>query len=196
MAHQRLTVYDWSASVSQLKLDSGLLVLALRTSPNITRTEARLQIRIALQEALALLLACSSAEIELLSQPGHALKLLNPKLNVGLSVSHEIGLSLAAININGALGIDLMSLSSTPASNEIQTLATDYLGNEIAQQIAGAPTNRQANDFTKAWTAFEARLKCGGEVLAEWNEATEKRLAQYRCRDLILPDGYIGTVAF
>ncbi len=192
MTHQRLTVYDWSAPVSQLKLDGGLLVLALRTAPNITRTEARLQIRTALQEALALLLACSSAEIALLSQPGQALKLLNPKLNIGLSVSHEIGLSLAAININGVLGIDLMSLSSTPASNEIKILATDYLGNEIAS----APSNRQAHDFAKAWTAFEARLKCGGEVLTEWNEATDKRLAQYRCRDLILPDGYIGTVAF
>lgn len=196
MAHQPLTVYDWPASVNRLKLDNNLLVIALRTAQSMPRAEARLQIRAALKEALALLLTCSAADIEFLAQPGQALRLLQPKQNIGLSISHEAGISLAAIHINGAVGIDLMTLSSTPASKEIHTLATDYLGSKIAQQLACLPDNQQAKGFAKAWTAFEAGLKCSGEQLIEWNEATENRLAQYTCRDLILPDGYIGTVAF
>lgn len=196
MAHQPLTVYDWPASANRLKLDNSLLVIALRTTPSIPRAEARLQIRAALKEALALLLTCSTADIKFLAQPGKALRLLKQKQNIGLSISHEVGISLAAIHINGAVGIDLMALNSTPASKEIHTLATDYLGRKIAQQLACLPDNQQAKGFAKAWTAFEAGLKCSGEQLIEWNEATENRLAQFTCRDLILPDGYIGTVAF
>jgi 4'-phosphopantetheinyl transferase len=196
MAHQPLTVYDWSVSANKLKLDNDLLVIALRTAPNMPRAEARLQIRAALKEALARLLTCSAADIDLLAQPGQALRLLQPKQNIGLSISHEVGISLAAIHMNGAVGIDLMKLSNTPTSKEIHTLATDYLGSKIAQQLAGLTATQQAKGFSKAWTALEASLKCSGEQLIEWNEPIEKRLAQYTCRDLILPDGYIGTVAF
>ena len=191
-----LTVHDWPTSVNQLKLDEGLLVIALRTSAKTSRPEARLQIRETLHKVLAMLLKCDVGEVQLLSQQGKPLTLLNPALNIGLSISHEIGLSLAAINMNGAVGIDLMSLNNMPALNEIHSLATDYLGSTIAQQLASLSANLQTNAFAKAWTAFESRLKCGDIALTEWNEAAEIHLAQYTYKDLMLPDGYIGTVAF
>lgn len=191
-----LAIHDWPTSENKLQLDNGLLVIALLTAPKISRPEARIQIREVLQKALPVLLKCEMGDVELLSLPGKPLTLLKPVGNIGLSISHENGLSLAAINMNGAVGIDLISLNNMPTLNEIHTLASDYLGSKIAQELASLPDNLQNHAFAKAWITFESGLKCAGIALTEWDAVTEKRLNQYTYKDLILADGYIGTVAF
>ncbi|MGZ8262044.1 MAG: 4'-phosphopantetheinyl transferase superfamily protein, partial [Methylotenera sp.] len=116
--------------------------------------------------------------------------------NIGLSVSHELGMSLAAINMNGRVGIDVMAINSTPATNEIYTLAADYLGCQAAEHIARLPSEQQSKRFSETWTELEARLKCRGEPLAEWDPAKEQWLAACTSRVLQMLDGYVGTVAF
>lgn len=196
MPQQPLTVYHWPASASDIPLAQSLLVIAVRTPPTMLRTEARQQVRLALREVLATQLGCSPAAIELLAQPGQALKLLKPNQDIALSISHEPGLSLAAIHLHGAVGVDLMAINSIPVASELHTLATDYLGHTIADQLAGTPAKEQGQAFAQAWTEFEARLKCTEEPLAEWSLARGQRLAPYSCRTLSLPDGYVGSVAF
>lgn len=191
-----LTVHDWPASAGYITPDRGLLVIAVRTPQAMPRAAARQLVRLALREALSAQLACSPVEIKLFSRPGQALRLLGPELNIGLSISHEPGMSLAAIHFNGPVGVDLMAISSIPELNEIHALATDYLGCRIAQHIAHLPTGQQGRKFTEAWTEFEARLKCRGETLAEWSPAGEQRLTACTSRVLQTPDGYVGTVAF
>lgn len=196
MENQPLTVYDWPAAANCIKPDRGVLVLAVRTPLTMPRAEARQKIREALLEVLAAQLACSPAEIELFSQAGQALQLLWPERNIGLSVSHEPGMSLAAINMNGPVGVDVMATNSTPATNEIYTLAADYLGCRIAEHLARLPSEQHSKSFSEAWTELEARLKCRGEPLAEWAPAKEQWLAACTSRTLQTPDGYVGTVAF
>jgi len=193
---QPLTVYHWPESAGSIQLEQGLLIIAIQTPPTMLRTAARQQVRLALQEVLAAQLACSPAEIELFAQPGQALNLLQPTLDIALSISHEPGLSLAAVHMHGAVGVDLMAINSAPVASELHTLATDYLGHNIADHLARTPAKELGRGFAQAWTEFEARLKCTKEHLSEWNLAREKRLAQYGCRALSLPDGYVGTVAF
>ncbi|OIR04490.1 hypothetical protein GALL_134240 [mine drainage metagenome] len=188
-------VYAWPASASQVKLEQGLLILKVQTLPSMPRTEIRQQARKALKEALAMLLDYPVTEIEFESQPGQAIQLLHPKLNIGLSISHDHGMSLVAINMNGKIGVDLMTLNSSPAINEIHTLATDYLGDKTAEYIAQLPSALQQEAFAKEWTALEARIKCNGEALAEWN-IVKINLANINSRALEMPKGYVATVAF
>jgi 4'-phosphopantetheinyl transferase len=159
------------------------------------RAAARQQVRLALREVLAAHFSCSPAEIELFSQPGQALQLGGAQHNIGLSVSHEPGMSLAAIHLNGAVGVDLMAIGSIPPTSEIHALAHDYLGLRIAQPIADLPNEQQGKAFAEAWTEFEARLKCLGENLTEWNPAKEKKLATCTKHALQTPDGYVGALA-
>lgn len=196
MVQQPLTVHDWPASASHITLEQGLLVFALPTQPGMSRAKVRQLTRKALKEMLATLLACSVTEIELVSQPGQAIQLLQPELNIGLSISHDHGLSLIAINMNGKVGVDLMTLSSAPEINEMHTLATDYLGDKMAEYISQLPRELQQEAFTKAWTELEACLKCHEVAIAEWSLTQEIKLANCTNRFLKMPNGYIGTVAF
>ncbi|MES2180879.1 MAG: hypothetical protein V4493_02130 [Pseudomonadota bacterium] len=192
---QALAVYD-SASIANIQLEHGLLVVAVRTQRAMLRPAVREQVRIALKQTLALLLNCPISEIELFSQPGQAVRLLKPAQNIGISISHEPELSLVAINMHGAIGVDAMATSSIPAHIEIHSLATDYLGHQTAEEIARLPENQQSQAFAKRWTEFEARMKCKGEPITEWSSTRDSQLAGYHCKALLLPQGYIGSIAY
>lgn len=176
-----------------------LLVLAIDTPAGQDRTTARQLVRARLRSVLAAHLACPAAQVELLSSPGSGLRLAAPKHRIGLSVSHESGLSLAAIHLAGQVGIDLLAVPAKPAwQAEIPTLAADYLGPDCARHLASLPPAQQVAAFARAWTAHEACLKLHGEGLREWNEAemgTAGQKARCRIRPLALPAGYVGSVA-
>lgn len=176
-----------------------LLVLAIATPAGQDRTTARQLVRARLQSVLAAHLACPAAQVELLSSPGSGLRLAAPKHRIGLSISHESGLSLAAIHLAGQVGIDLLAVPATPAwQAEISTLAADYLGPDCARHLATLPPAQQVAAFARAWTAHEACLKLHGEGLREWNEeemGTAGQKARCRIRPLALPAGYVGSVA-
>jgi 4'-phosphopantetheinyl transferase len=191
----RFPVFEWPNDAGILRHENGLLVIALRTSLIMTRTEARKQVRQVIKEALALLLNCAVAEVDLFSQAGQPIKLLNSHQNIGLSISHEVGLSMVAINMQGPVGIDLMMIDSIPDESELPTLAVEYLGESVAQAILRQPIEGQKETFAIAWTAFEASLKAKGEALIEWSAERDKKLRNLHIDRLALADGYVGSVA-
>lgn len=176
-----------------LEIAQDLLVIAVHTPLTTVRTEARQRIRLALKQVLAKKLNCTLSEIEFFSEAGKALKLMRPKHAIGLSISHESGLSIAAINMCGRVGVDLMLKQNSLTYEEMHQLATDYLGIETAELISHLPNNLQHDAFAKAWTTFEAQLKCQEQQITEWNPSRE-RLPNSETFNLILPVGYIGSL--
>jgi 4'-phosphopantetheinyl transferase len=196
MLQQRLSVLEWPNDAGKLIPENGLLVIALRISPNMQRAEARQLVRVAIQEVLALLLHCDVSEIDLLSQAGQAVKLLNKNHNIGLSISHEVGLSLVAINMHGSIGVDLMAINSVPDDAELKTLAIEYLGVNVAERILREPIESHKEAFAMAWTEFEASLKAKGEALTECSAARDKKLESLNVCSLALDNGYVGAIAY
>jgi 4'-phosphopantetheinyl transferase len=196
MNQKGLTVFEWPNDASKLRVENDLLVIALRTPLTTQRTDVRQHIRTAIQEVLALLLNCPASEIKLLSQAGQAIKLANADHNIGLSISHEPELSLAAINMHGHVGIDLIAIGSIPEPEELRIITTEYLGVKVAEYISKQPVEAQKKVFAKVWTAFEASLKLKGEALVEWSAARDAQLKNISSIRLNLAEGYIGALAY
>ncbi|WP_295990821.1 4'-phosphopantetheinyl transferase superfamily protein [Rugamonas sp.] len=205
---ERLPVYLWPDAAP----DAGggahdIFVLAVRTDEGRQRERARLQIREAVRVALSRVLDIDPAAIALPAAQGRAPRVvLNPAparaginatetaaataapSGIGISISHESGLSLAAVNLRGAIGVDLMRVHEVA---DWEVVARDYLGPDAARTLAAIPAGQRAKAFAAAWTAREAGLKCLGLALQEWQPAP------LPCRqlELLLPDGYAGSVA-
>ena len=195
MNHVPLSVFIWPEIDTKVLLEQNLFVIAVPTPKITLRDEARKLVRSVLKQVLAIRLVCSISEIEFISIPGKVLKLSHLEHEVGLSVSHESGLSLAAVNLNGRVGIDLMLLKNAPTYDEIHILAEEYFGKEIAEYISKIPREHQIKFFTKTWTEFEARNKCLELGLIEWSLERAKPL-NMRYHELVLPKGYLGTLAY
>ena len=161
---------------------TGLLVVSLLTTAGHDRTQARKQVRQALREILGLLLPQPP---ELIDVAGQALRVKDGAIN--LSVSHAPGLSVAAINLYGSVGVDVMQLDEGADSlPDWQRVAHDYLGPAAASRITCT------YEFAQEWTRREAQLKCCGLGITEW-DATQK-LRYGKTMMLALPDGYVGCV--
>ena len=171
-------------------------MIGVHTPPTTLRAQARKLVRIALKQVLAAKLACPVTEIKLSTQAGQGLKLLQAKKTIGLSVSHESGLSVAAINMNGKVGIDLIDIKTIPNNSEIDALANDYLGVKTADYLFNLPPEQQSIAFAEAWTEFEAQLKYQEKNLNERNSSNGLHTNNLITRHLKLPKGYIGTVVF
>ncbi|MEC5216695.1 4'-phosphopantetheinyl transferase [Actimicrobium sp. GrIS 1.19] len=178
-----LPVLPWPAAARAV---DGTLVLSVTTAGD--RATARRQIRQALRDALGSLLGMAADAIELVSAPGQPMRLAGS--DIGLSVSHETGLSIAAIHLHGPVGVDLMQVQVLP---DQERLAHDYLGPQALAGIAVA-TNR-ARCFAQEWTGHEARLKCSGLALMESTPQLQAQLSRMPLQALALPDGYVGMLA-
>ena len=196
MLPSALTVYFWPESADDIPMNQSLIVIAVRTLPTTVRSQARKLIRMAITQILADKLSCPYSEIKLISQSGQSVKVSQPRQNIGLSISHEPGLSLAAININGKVGVDLIDVKSIPNDHEIYKLALEYLGTQVAEYLSLLPSELQKHEFAKAWAEFEARLKCQEKSLDEWTASSALQLNTLTIRPLALPESYIGTVVF
>lgn len=173
-----------------------LLLLAVGTPATTRRDTARRMVREALGEILGAQLDCPPADLPLLFVAGQAPRVAAKHAPLGISIAHEPGLSLLAIHHDGAVGIDLLGLPARPPwSAEMPDLARDYLGPEIAGQIALLPAANRAAGFAAAWTRLEAGLKCLGVGLTEWTLALQQDLAACRYFRLQLPSGFVGAVA-
>ena len=100
MAARELAVRPYQEGRTFLP-EENLLIVAVDTPNTAIRDQARQQIRQVLREILAPLLACSPEDVPLIIEPGQAPRLAK-KPAMGLSISHEPGLSLLAINFAGA----------------------------------------------------------------------------------------------
>lgn len=166
----------------------------IRLATDGERARARAQVRLALRQVLGEWLALAPDQIVLTSTPGQAPRLvLNGERAVGLSISHEAGLSVAAINLHGQIGVDLMRVPELDDVEDLIAVARDYLGPAQAVALAGVAPGMRRMAFAKAWAAHEASLKCRGLALAEWRSAPP--MAALRIATLDLPEPFIGAVA-
>ncbi|WP_170304211.1 4-phosphopantetheinyl transferase [Duganella radicis] len=139
----------------------GLFAILIRTAPSpALREAARRGIRLAAREALAAVLRIPVADIAIASTPGAPPRILlaGAPSRIGISISHETGHSLAAINLRGPIGADLMYVQAIP---DWPAIARDYLG----PKAAGLKTPAE---YTQAWTQREAALKCHAQQISEW----------------------------
>ena len=175
-------------------LDGAPVVLMVPTPDTALRDEARALVRTALRSYLAPLAGCAPEMLPLHTKPGTAPRLDLAGLHVRLSISHEAGLSLAAVRVGGRIGVDLMRVAGA-ALPDWQALAHDYLGPDVAESLLGLDARERPPAFARAWTRHEAALKCLGLQLQEWSPDLARELALCRTGELALPAAYIGAVA-
>ena len=171
----------------------GLHLLLVPMPNTSTREDARLRVRRALTERLRELLGDCGNEATLRSMPGQAVYLAAPLAHIGLSISHERGLSVAAINLEGPVGIDLMCLRAPLP--DMEALAMDYLGPAVCDAIQQHPAVARSEVFARAWTAHEACLKCLRLPLVEWSPELAKSLATCRWMAIETAPGVVASVA-
>ncbi|WP_294768423.1 4'-phosphopantetheinyl transferase superfamily protein [uncultured Rhodoferax sp.] len=195
-------VFQWpeEAAKVQVALRQGnTVVLCIPQASGGNRPTARASVRQALQTALGGWLDCPPASVVLQSAPGSPVQLQSPPapgLKPGLSISHEHGLSLAAIAPQGPVGVDLLATSALPNADECLRLAQDYLGPQASQSLAALPVAQRASAFARAWTAWEARLKCVGTGLDEWDRQSAPTPCDCCHVELKLPMGFAGSLAW
>lgn len=171
---------------SSLVAPEGVLVIGIEGDGD--RPRARVRIREAIHDALLLL---TGSAVTLHGGAGAAPWALQADgQRIGLSISHEGALSIAALNLHGAVGVDMLH---TGLPDDALGLTLDYLGPEAAQALTLAAAADRPAVFTAAWTAHEARLKCLGLELGEWHD--DARLVACRVLPLALPAGLVGTLA-
>jgi len=169
-----------------LTATNGIVVIGVEGDGD--RPRARVRIREAIHDAL---LAITGQAVTLHGEPGEA-----PwAIQVGgqrawLSISHEGALSIAGINLHGHIGVDMLH-TQLPADALAVTL--DYLGPDAAQALTVAEPAQRPLVFAEAWTDHEARLKCLGIDMGEWD--ANPLLANCQVTALDLPEGLIGKVA-
>ena len=164
----------------------GVLVIGIAAV--LLRAEARLRIRLAVRKAVAQWLAVDMESISVESQPGHAPRVLLPGRTAFLSISHDDGISLAAIHLHGPVGIDVMRVIAIPGWHEV---ARDYLGPQVAAQLRACPDDQRPLALAQAWTAREAALKCAGRELAEWDGVA----LGCDLQTLEMPQNYVAMLA-
>ena len=177
-------VYWWP--FTELAAPDGIVVIGIEGDGD--RPRARVRIREAIHDAL---LALTGEAVTLHGDAGEAPFAIDiDGRRIGLSISHEGALSIAALNLHGAVGVDMLH-TQLPADALAVTL--DYLGPDAAQALTVAEPDARPAVFAAAWTDHEARLKCLGIDLGEWDD--NPALLACKVYTLALPEGLIGTLA-
>ena len=108
-----------------------------------------------------------------------------------VSVTHEREVSLVAWCERGCIGIDIVDAERSLAADAAD-VATLYLGAEVA-----AGVGRDRLRFAQAWARHEARLKCLGLELDEWEALPHAALARCEVAQVRLGDpGRVAWVAW
>lgn len=181
--------------LADLRSPHGLAVIRLDTPNTQARQAARQMARTALREVLGAWLQRDADTITLTSRPGQGLTVDLAPLHVGLSLSHAPAMSVAAIRLGGAVGVDLMQVdSSREPMPDWELVATDYLGPQQTQALRKIAPGQRALAFAQSWSRLEAGLKCLGQPLSEWTPALAQQLAQRHFNALELPPSYVGSL--
>ncbi len=168
-----------------------VFVLALPLPPQLPRPQAREQLRSALLQVLARRLNLPLASLRIPLTPGQPPRLQGPApcASIGLSFSHEAGLSLAAVNLQGPIGIDVLRDETPP---DWSAVARDYLGPQAHARLLA----QGGVGFAQAWAAHEAQLKLRAQALREWSPAPAPgEQPQPRIQALALPAPWVACVA-
>jgi 4'-phosphopantetheinyl transferase len=196
----RQAVYCWPDkrdAALKVLTDHGVVLVSVVTPAAGSREFARQQIRSALRDLLSRRFELSPEQIHLDLEPGKrpGQHLEIPAHHIALSISHEQGLSVAAIYDGTAastIGVDLLRIAHLPDWRDVAKL---YLGEQITASIASAPLAQQASYFAAHWARLEAKFKCRGVALSEWSKQLERELSGYTLSELDLPEGYAGALA-
>lgn len=160
------------------------------------REAARRAIRAAIVAELALLTGLPHGRIALHTPEGRVpyalLDAPDGQRRAGVAISHDGALSLAALSLQGAVGIDVTLVMDIP---DWEAVARDYLGPQAVAALAALPADARPLAFARAWSEREARLKYFGRELVEWSADGDRPLAACRCLPLALPQGYAGVLA-
>ena len=123
-----------------------------------------------------------------------------------VSLSHAVGATLMAWCLRGAVGVDLVDLEGLALASQQELVATAalYLGPNGATSVAAAPHAGEARiRFALRWAGLEARLKCLGLELGEWQPALDSTLGGTDAVQVRVKDGtgqvsrrWIGCVAW
>ena len=104
-------------------------------------------------------------------------------------------MSVAAIHLHGPVGIDIVRRDAiAQAEADWPMLARDYLGPAASERISQANPAQRLQIFATEWTAQEARLKCRGLGLVEW-DATRESITEFDLHPLVLTLQWIGMLA-
>jgi 4'-phosphopantetheinyl transferase len=184
-----------SADACRLVADScDVLVIGIQGQEE--REAARRAIREAIVAELALVTKLPLQRIALYTPEGQVpyalLDTADGERRAHLAISHDGTLSLAAISLQGPVGIDVTLVMDIP---DWEAVARDYLGPAVTAALAALPADARAQVFARAWSEREARLKYLGRELVEWSEDGDRPLAACRCLPLALPEGYAGVLA-
>ena len=179
----------------------GVHVVSVQTEGGTRRDRPRAQVRQAITQVLSELLQVPASAISVQSAPGQAPRIVvrasaSDERHIGCSFSHEAGLSLAAINLHGAVGVDIMRLADVA---DWQAVARDYLGPQVSAALLARPAADRPRAFAQAWAVHEARLKCLGQQLTEWRPAASSTPASPFSPDAVtlqLPSGFAGALAY
>jgi len=182
------------------EIGDGAYLVAIRTAGSQQRDAARTHIRYAAREALAQVLGIAIEQIQVRSTPGEPPALVWSAADslqervVCCSFSHDDGLSLAAFNLRGAVGVDVIRVVDIP---DWERVAQDYLGRAATEKLRAASPAERPHAFAQAWAEHEARLKCLGLQLAEWETLPPAaRDGGLRMLALELPENLVGALAF
>ncbi|OFA01788.1 4'-phosphopantetheinyl transferase superfamily protein [Duganella sp. HH101] len=182
-----MLVYRWPGRVPVLR--EGVFVIGVATSAK--RPQAREQLRSATRAALAAVLGVDADAINIESTPGEAprIQVAGDERTIGCSFTHDEGYALAAINLHGSVGVDMMDVQDI---HDWDNVARDYLGPQVCAALRAAPASKQTTEFARAWTRHEAWLKCQGRQLSEWQAGCEPSTG-VALRGL--PEGLVGHLA-
>ncbi|MEE4179771.1 4'-phosphopantetheinyl transferase family protein [Pseudomonas viridiflava] len=179
-----------SSNLTICQKNRNVLLVRVELERNTTRAEARVSIRAHLCDALVNWLGVGSETITFINLPGQAPRIMIDDLpEPGLSISHEAGLSLAAVNLQGPVGVDLVYVQEIP---DWHLVARDYLGPTTASRLLATPAALRPFAFANAWCQHEALSKLNGQPLSEWKEHLD--LAGNISR-IDLPMPWLGVLA-
>jgi 4'-phosphopantetheinyl transferase len=183
-----------------LHSEADCVVISVATRHSEKRPLARLAIRVALKELLANYWQQPADSIHFSDHMGHALTLLSPASPLGLSISHSPGCSVAAVHMHRAVGVDVMRVDADlfgvdDSPSNWEQLTRDYLGPVTHQHLLQSVPHLRARNFAQAWCQLEARLKCLGLGLTEWNPSLGQALDSCKVTALALPDTLCGALA-
>lgn len=191
-------VFDWEAQcLSALDYFSqqSNVVISLSFPQNLQREVARQQLHLAITELLMQAFSCAAEQIRLIRVAGSRLQCFVAGQEIFISVSHEPGISLAAISQKQLPGIDLMAVK---AMDDWQDVADIYFPPQQIAALQQAQDDERAVLFAQYWTMMEARFKCAGIAMTEYDEHVQQQMesALKDCCSyaLALPAGYIGTL--
>lgn len=171
-------------------MQNGVLLISTHTPVGTGRESARGLIRQAINGALSTALAIDAVHIHIASHPGQAPRLHLPGFpGAGLSISHEEGLSIAAVHLYGHVGVDLLRIADVPDWHQI---SQDYLGPQVTDVLSATASEYRPEQFARQWCAREAALKCHGLALSEWRPGVSAGCSLF---ELDLGTALAGAVA-